>query len=120
MCVLSLFEWGELTLVMHSKFMAFDMHDVREIQKKLKGIFWPIGRHHTRIIVPYNPGDHWILIEVDIPDRVVRYYSSLPGYEVNAACKYVKTQVMRAGTRLGRHQPELGPPVDGVRALLPL
>ena len=120
MCVLSLFEWGESTLVMHSKFMAFDVHDVREIRKKLEGMFWPVGRQHTRIIVPYNPGDHWILIEVDIPDRVVRYYNSLPGYEVNAACKYVETQVMRAGTRLGRYQPDWGLPVDGVRALLPL
>lgn len=90
MCVLSLFGWGESTTVLHSKHTEFNMNDVEKRKEMLDGPVWPIGRKHTRIIIPHNPSNDWILIVVDVPIRTISYYSSLPGYHPGDCCKFVE------------------------------
>ena len=114
MCVLSLFGWNESTKVLHSKHTEFDVNDVQKRKKMLGGPVWPIGRNHTRIIIPYNPGNHWILIEVDISARVIRYYNSLPGYNLSVVCKFVEAQIKRVGEQLSQDYSTWNPSIDGV------
>ena len=116
LCVLSLFGWAESTFILHSKHMHFDVHDTQKRREMLEGPVWPIGRNHTRIVIPYNPGGHWILIEADVQDRVIRYYDSLPGTDLGPACEYVTAQLKRVSERLGRSCSAWSPPVDGVSA----
>lgn len=100
MCVLSLFGWGESTTILHSKHTKFDMDDVEKRKKMLDEPVWPIERKHTRIIIPYNPSDHWILIVVDVPIRTISYYNSLPRYHLDDCCKFVETQMKRIDEKL--------------------
>ena len=102
MCVLSLFGWGESTTILHSKHTEFDMNDVQKRKQMLNGLIWPIGRKHTRVIIPHNPGDHWILIVVDVPTRTITYYSSLSGYHPSDCCEFVQAQMKRVGEKFGR------------------
>lgn len=118
MCVLSLFGWNESTVVLHSKHTELDMNDVQQRKKMLEGPVWPVGRKHTRIIISYNPGNHWILIEVNISAHVIRYYNSLPGYELGVFCKFVETQIKRVGEQLGQDYSTWNPPLDGVSTSL--
>ena len=60
------------------------------MQKNLGGLIWPIGRNHTRIIMPHNPGVHWILIEIDVPGRNVYYYDSIYKNVPNVLCDFVQ------------------------------
>ena len=119
MCVLSLFGWGESTTVLHSKHTEFDMNDVGKRKEMLDGPVWPIGRKHTRIIIPHNPSDHWILIVVDIPLRTISYYSSLPGYQLGDCCEFVEAQMKRVGKKLGQEYSGWNPPLEGVNTLFP-
>ena len=117
MCVLSLFGWGESTKVLHSKLTEFDANDVEKRKKMLDGPVWPIGRKHTRIIIPHNPNDHWILIVVNIPIRTISYYSSLPGYHLGDCCEFVEAQMKRVGEKLGQDYSTWNPPIEGVSTL---
>ncbi len=119
MCVLSLFGWGESTIVLHSKHIEFDINDAEKRKEMLDGPVWPIGRKHTRIIIPHNPCDHWILIVVDIPIRTISYYSSLPGYYLGDCCEFVEAQMKRVGEKLGQDYSGWNSPFEGVRTLSP-
>ena len=114
MCVLSLFGWGESTTVLHSRHTEFDMGDVQKRKEMLNGPVWPIGRKHTRVIIPHNPGDHWILIVVDVPTHTVSYYSSLPGYHPRDCCEFVQAQMKRVGEKFGRDYSGWTSPFKGV------
>ena len=114
MSVLSLFEWGESTIVLHSKHTAFNMNNIEKRKEMLDGPVWPIGRKHTRIIIPHNPSDHWILIVVDIPIRTISYYSSLPGYHLGDCCEFVEAQMKRVGEKLGQDYSRWNSPREGV------
>ena len=111
MCVLSLLGWNTSTFVLHSKYT-----DNVSMQKNLKGPVWPIGRNHTRIIVPHNPGAHWILIEIDVPARTVYYYDSMYKNVPNAICEYVQAQMKRVGEKFGEDYSVWNSPVNGVSA----
>lgn len=119
MCVLSLFEWGESTTVLHSKHTDIDLNNVKKRKEMLDGPVWPIGRKHTRIIIPHNPSDHWILLVVDIPIRTMSYYSSLPGYHLGDCCEFVEAQMKRVGEKLGQDYSTWNPPTEGVSTLSP-
>jgi len=114
MCILSLFEWNESTKVLHSKHTDFDINNGEKRKEMLQGTVWPIRQNHTRIIIPYNPGNHWILIEVDISAHVIRYYNSLPGYDLSTFCEFVEAQIKRVGEQLGQDYSIWNPSVDGV------
>ena len=118
MCLLSLFGWGESTKVLHSKYTDFGVNEVQKRKEMLKGPVWPIGRKHTRIIIPHNPRNHWILIEVDVPGHVIRYYNSLPGHDLSATCEFVETQMKRVGKQLDQDYSAWNPPIDGVGMFL--
>ena len=119
MCVLSLFGWGESTTVLHSKHTEFDINDAEKRKEMLDGPVWPIGRKHTRIIIPHNPCDHWILIVVDIPIRTISYYSSLPGYHLRDCCEFVEAQMKRVGEYFGQDYSGWNSPFEGVSTLSP-
>lgn len=114
MCVLSLFGWNDSTKILHSKFIQFNAQTRKNM---LKGSVWPIERKHKRVIIPYNPSNHWILIEVGIPDRVIRYYDSLSGHDLSACCEFVEAQMKRVGERLNLDYSMWNPPVDGVSVM---
>ena len=114
MSVLSLFGWGESTIVLHSKYMVFNMNDIEKRKEMLDGSVWPIGRKHTRIIIPHNSSDYWILIVVDIPIRTISYYSSLPGYYLGDCCEFVEAQMKRVGEKLGQDYSRWNSPREGV------
>ncbi len=117
MCVLSLFRWGACTTVLHSKHTEFDVNDVRKRKEMLNGPVWSVGRKHTRIIIPHNPSDHWILIVVDIPIQTISYYSSLPGYDLGGCCEFVEAQMKRVGEKLSQDYSTWNPPIEGVSTL---
>ncbi len=119
MCVLSLFGWGESTIVLHSKHTEFDINDAEKRKEMLDGPVWPIGRKYTRIIIPHNPCDYWILIVVDIPIRTISYYSLLPGYYLGDCYKFVEAQMKRVGEKLGQDYSGWNSPFEGVCTLSP-
>jgi len=102
MYVLSLFGWGESTIVLHSKHTEFDINNAEKRKEMLDGPVWPIGRKHTRIIISHNPCDYWILIVVDISIRTISYYSLLPGYYLGDCCEFVEAQIKRVGEKVGQ------------------
>ncbi|KAL9127436.1 MAG: hypothetical protein Q9217_003688 [Psora testacea] len=112
MCILSLFGWVESTTVLHSKHVEFGVNDVRKRKEMLEGPIWLIGRKHTRIIIPHNPSDHWILIVVDVPIRTISYYNSLPGYDLDSCCEFVKTQMKRVGEKIGQDYSTWNPSIE--------
>ena len=114
MCILSLFGWNEFTTVLHNKHMAFDINDVAKRKEMLNGPVWPIERKRTRIIIPHNLDDHWILIVVDISIRIINYYSSLPEYHLNDYCEFVKTQMKRVDEKLDQDYFGWNSPFEGV------
>ena len=114
MCVLSIFRWNDSTTILHSKHTDFDVNDIKARKGVLEAPVWPIGRKHTRVIVPHNTGNHWILIVVDIPIRTISYYSSLSGYDVGNSCQYVEEQMKRVGEKLGQNYSSWNPPTEGV------
>ena len=118
MCVLSLFGWNESTKVLHSKHTNVDVNNVQERRKMLGGPVWPIGQKHTCIIVPYNPENHWILIEVDIPARVIQYYNSLPGYDLSLLCRFVEEQIKCVDEQFGQDYSTWNSSVDDVSTFL--
>ena len=114
MCALSLFRWDDCTTVLHSKHTEFDLNDVRKREEMLDGPIWPVGRKHSRVIIPYNPSNHWILVVVDLPIRNISYYSSLSGYDLRGCCEFVEAQMKRVGERFGRDYSTWNPPIEGV------
>ena len=112
MCVLSILRWNPSTYVLHSKFT-----DNISMQKTLKGPTWPIGQEHTRIIVPHNPGAHWILIEVDIPGRTMYYYDSMFRSIPIACLEYLEAQMKRLGEKLGKDYSIWNSPGNGVSVI---
>ncbi len=115
-CILSLLGWDESTKVLHSKHVDFGEDEVHRAEM-LEGPLWPIGRKHTRIILPYCRDQHWILIVVDLPTRMITYYSSLADYDLDGCYDFVVTQMTRVGDRLGRDYSTWNPPAEGVSAL---
>jgi hypothetical protein len=93
MCVLSLFECGESTIVLHNKHTDFYVTDVEQREEMSDGPVWPFGRKHTRRIIPHIPSDHWILLVVDVPIRTIRYYSLLPEYYLGDCFDFVEAQM---------------------------
>ena len=118
MCILSLFRWDDSTLVLHSKYTDFDLDNVQMSMQMLERSHWPIRRKHTRIIIPYNPGNHWILIEADISQRTICYYDSLSGYDLSAICKYVEAKIKCIGEQFGQDYSTWNPPIDGINTFL--
>ena len=119
MCVLSLFGWDKSTTVLHSKHTDFDINDVKKRTKILGGLVWLFGRKHTRIIIPHNPSNHWILIVVDVLIRIISYYSSLPGYHLGNCCEFVETQIKRVREKLGQDYSGWNSPLEGVSVRFP-
>jgi len=118
MGVLSLFEWGDTTKVLRSSLMDFGASDAHARAQLLRGAVWPIGRKQTRVVIPHNPGDHWILMVVDIPNRVVYYYNSLSGYDINVAIEFLQAQMRRVGEEIDRDYSTWNGPIDGVSSLI--
>lgn len=114
MAILSLFDWGDTTKILHSSLMDFSPSDAPKRDQLLKGPIWPIGRKHTRVVVPHNPGNHWILVIVDIPHRVLYYYNSLTGYNLDECFRFVHRQMGRVGVLLGQDYADWNTPLDGV------
>jgi hypothetical protein len=80
----------------------------------LKGSVWPIKQHHTRIVIPHNPENHWLLIVVDIPGRFIRCLDSLPGSDLGILYSFVKAQMERVGEKLGQDYSIWNPPINDV------
>ena len=118
MCILLLFDWGETTKILHSDLMNFDPSDAHARSRLLRGPVWPVGRRHTRVVVPHNPGNHWILIVVDISHRVVYYYNSLPGHAIDASIQFVQAQMARVGDPINKDYSTWNAPTDGVSLLV--
>jgi NAD-dependent SIR2 family protein deacetylase len=112
MCILSLFDWGDTTKILHSEYMNFNPSDASAGERQ--GLVWPVGRRHTRVVIPHNPGNHWTLMVVDLPNRVVYYYNSLSGYDLEAAIMFLQAQMKRAGEEIGKDYSTWNAPIDGV------
>lgn len=117
MCVLSLFEWGESTTILHNKHTKFDINNVEKRKEMLDEPVWPIGRKHTRIIISHNSSDHWILIVVNISIRTISYYSSLPRYHLSDCCEFVGTQMKRVDEKLDQDYFTWNPLIEGMSTL---
>ena len=102
MYILSLFEWNEFIIILHSKHTKFDMNDVEKKKKMLNESVWSIEQKYIRIIILHNFNNHWILIMINILFRIINYYSSLSEYHLSNCYEFVKTQMERVDEKLNQ------------------